>query len=274
MNTRKLLLLIYLLFLMVAVGSQKKSSEKKIEKPKEEQIHTHPAPYFHKRTRMIANGPMIVAVIDTGMTVSSKNKAKLCKTGHKDFTSLRRTVFTYDTEDPVPTDEHGHGTNIAGIITRLAGDTDYCLVILKYWNPINSKENVLEAEIKAIKYANEIGAKIINISGGGTEFSSTEQDVVKEFLDSKGILVAAAGNEGKDLNKEPFYPALSDTRVIAVGSKCGNDRAPSSNYGNLVTAWENGCNVFGFGISLSGTSQAAAVHTGKLIKKMLDNVSK
>ena len=60
-----------------------------------------------------------------------------------------------------------------------------------------------------------------------------------------------------------IYPACYDKRIIMVsrseiGKKCG--------YGKRVTILENGTDIKGFGIAMSGTSQATAVVTGKIIK--------
>lgn len=225
-------------------------------------------------TRGINNkNTWIVAVIDTGFgyenrgldlnNLVTKNEAKLCKTGHKDFTNDNSFVKNQELIT-VPTDCHGHGTNIVGVINNHAGhNSDYCLVILKFWsNHFNI--NTSESTIKAIQYAIEIGADVINYSGTGTVYSKKEADLVKTFINEGGFFVAAAGNENKELKDQPTYPAMDDNRVIVVGGLDGNKKAETSNYGDVVDIWADNTQT-GFGITLKGTSQATAAVTGKII---------
>lgn len=221
--------------------------------------------------------PVIVAVIDTGLTLS--NNEKLCKTGHKDFSGFSTSSkvelsksgthqkgVVYPTVD-VPADGHGHGTNIAGLIYKHAGpDANYCLLILKYWQPGISGVSAIEATIEAINYATEMGAKYINYSGGGIEFNEDEAMAVSNFLDHGGTFIAAAGNEKSDLAKVPYYPAMDDNRVIVVGNGTKEKPAIHSNFGVRVDRWENGVKQVGFGHTMTGTSQAAAIVTGKMLK--------
>lgn len=213
-----------------------------------------------------------MAVIDTGFGLDTMDlKVKLCKFGHKDF-SGDETTTKFGTTDPVPLDKHGHGTHIAGIIDELASKTgvNYCLVILKYYKEDNFGEANLRGTIQAINYAKNIHADYINYSGGGSMKNDEEVKAVKEYLDAGGKFVAAAGNEGVNLDYMHFYPAQDDPRVIVVGAvdKDGK-RLSMSNYGKDVTRTELGKDVPVCGenmcMKMTGTSQAAATATGKLV---------
>jgi hypothetical protein len=127
--------------------------------------------------------------------------------------------------------------------------------------------NNLRATIEALKEANNLGVQYINYSGGGADPSDDERREVLKFLNHGGIFVAAAGNDGKLLGKElTYYPAMYDPRIVVVGGKDEQGNCMSySNYGPFVNRWEIGVNVVGYGISMSGTSQATAVATGKLV---------
>jgi hypothetical protein len=210
-----------------------------------------------------------VAVIDTGFSFSKHTTgAKLCKFGHKDFTTLGQSVKLDGFNDSVPVDNHGHGTNVAGLIQENAGDSEFCIVVIKYYDPKAIANDNLKNTVKAIKYATNIGAKYINYSGGGTEISIEERNAVKAFLDKGGKFIAAAGNEKADLSVQPYYPAMDDNRIVVVGSKEKDGTVSRySNHGKQVTQWEYGSGVVGFGILMSGTSQAAAIATGKIIKQ-------
>lgn len=266
-----------ILIALIAVGCTRPPiSEKKItRKPK-------PAPEVVK---CVNTKPIVVAVIDTGLGWTFRDKfagsgEHLCKFGHKNFTAYPSYTSTFDTQDPVPLDHHGHGTNIAGIIADNAGNANYCMVILKYYDPVAKANDNLNNTIKAINYATQIGADFINYSGGGTDKSEAEAQAVKKYLDNGGRFLAAAGNERSDLEKNPYYPALDDPRVISVGNlELDGKVSSSSNYGKLVSRWEIGTGVIGYGIIMTGTSQATAVATGKIIfqqkcKNKIDTISK
>jgi subtilisin family serine protease len=215
--------------------------------------------------------PVVIAVIDTGYGVTQFGtvpNAKLCRYGHADFTFSRKTTDEFQTVDPVPIDKEGHGTHIAGIIDRYAraAHVNYCIVILKYYEVNNTGLENLQNTVKAIKAATRLHADFINYSGGGVQRSQDEVDVVKAYLDQGGTFVSAAGNEGLDLSIHPFYPAMDDDRVVVVGNGFSKYKKEKiSNYGDRVNFWENGNNVMVYNMYLSGTSQATAIHTGKMV---------
>jgi serine protease len=215
--------------------------------------------------------PIVVAIIDTGFGYESMHAtANLCKFGHKDFTN-GTTTNEFGTKVEVPKDIHGHGTHIAGIIDALgkASGVNYCLIILKYYSN-NVKDDSLTATIKAINYAKYIRADYINYSSSGDEYSKKEEKAVKEYIAQGGKFIAAAGNENKDIDKFPFYPARYEG-VISVGAlSLDGDKQPLSNYGKSVTKMERGENVASYGFYMSGTSQAAAMVTGKMLANEKD----
>jgi len=213
-------------------------------------------------------GKIKVAVIDTGFDWAKKDKINLCNTGHKDFTNTSLQ------------DNVGHGTNVSGLIHKYAKNSNYCQVIIKYFN---KKKGVSpEISAKAIRHAVRLGVDFINYSGGGLGSNKKERLAVSEAL-SKGIkFIAAAGNNNDDLDYEcNYYPACyyrMQKNMIVVGSKSKiltsfpvfnyNIVTNYSNYGKVVDVWENGNKQKALGHTLTGTSQATAIHTGKLIRQM------
>lgn len=222
---------------------------------------------------------LIVAVIDTGI---DQKLPHLCQIGHKSFLPKGNPLQ----------DSHGHGTHVAGLINRNAGSkANYCILSLQYYSDASGGYGNAKRLQDAIAYATTIGVDFINYSGGGEDSLSVEQKLLVKAMDQGITVVVAAGNDGKDLDKScSFYPACyNDNRIVVVGSllKDANHgcypgdkrprktinyprRAPSSNYGKKVTHWEVGIgcesDAPGGGMKeMSGTSQATAVITGKLI---------
>lgn len=228
---------------------------------------------FSLLTAFAANGKILrIAVIDTGLGYESHGlESNLCQYGHKDFTKQQQYIKIPGVATQVPLDTHGHGTNIAGIIDDNAGlvKNSYCLVIIKFYANVNVDGDALKQEIEAFKYAKELNVDIINFSGGGEHINKEELDTVKAYLDNHGVVIAAAGNESSSLDKKPYYPAMADKRNIIVGSRRNGKISYFSNYGPQVTRWEDGENVMGNGLSFSGTSQATAIVTGKIIVNMV-----
>lgn len=175
-------------------------------------------------------------------------------------------------------DNHGHGTHIAGIIGAEAGNgkgitgisPEVSLMIVKYYDPKVPNADNLRNTILSIRYCVKMGANIINYSGGGTEYSQEEHDAVAE-ADRKGILfVAAAGNERSNSDQFHYYPA--DYKLKNIISVTAIDPSTqvlaSSNYGietvdiaapgqNILSTLPG--NSYGF---MTGTSQATAFVSG------------
>ncbi len=187
-----------------------------------------------------------------------------------DFTD--RSGFPYDSTsgdylnwDNNPMDDNGHGTYIAGII---AAETDNLIGIagaapkvrilnLRAFDPSGYGEE--DDVAAAILYAVKMGAKVINMSFGDTQFSYVLRDVIR-YAYSKGVvLVASSGNSGTD---EPHYPS-GYSEVICVGNSTENDEVnPTSNYGSTLDLVAPGTDILttslGGGYSVvSGTSASA-----------------
>jgi subtilisin family serine protease len=176
------------------------------------------------------------------------------------------------------TDNHGHGTHIAGIIGAEANNgkgivgiaPEVSIMVLKYFDPQVPGADNLKNTIKSIHYAIENGAQIINYSGGGLEFSQEEHDAV-DAARKKGILfVAAAGNERSNSDKIPYYPADYglENLISVTAFNPSQEVLSSSNYGvtsvdiaapgqNILSTLPG--NSYGF---MTGTSQATAFVSG------------
>jgi thermitase len=222
---------------------------------------------------------IVVAVVDTGVDASHKDlKANMWK----DPTRKGENVFGWNfvTDKPNPYDDHGHGTHVAGIIGAIADpDTGasgvahkVSIMAVKYYSDANPGSVNLRNTIRALNYAVDHGARIINYSGGGPEFSEDEYRAIKK-AEAKGILVvSAAGNEHQntDLTENYYYPAAYRlSNIISVASTdINNNLLPSSNWGKThVDVAAPGENIYStlpdgrYGY-MTGTSQATAFVTG------------
>lgn|GEM_PF-1462004 len=210
-----------------------------------------------------------VGVIDTGFGWHGVTKgAKLCNYGHKDFSGDNEYSMRFGTVVPVPSDSNGHGTNIAGIITKFAGKGDYCLVIIKYYSKNLKNNESIDSSNAALRHALNLKLDMINYSSEGAQTNYKEQKIIARLLGNGVTIVSAAGNSGVDLTLSDVFPASYDKRIIVVGALGLNGKKMfTSNYGTPVTRWEIGENVKGCNIRLTGTSQATAVATGKVLNE-------
>ncbi|MBN1114395.1 MAG: S8 family serine peptidase [Oligoflexia bacterium] len=188
------------------------------------------------------------------------------------------------------TDNHGHGTHIAGIIGAVSGNkkgiagvaSNVSIMVLKNYDPRSGSEyDPFRALIASIRYAINNGADIINYSGGGPGFSSEEYSLLKK-AEEKGILViTAAGNEANNTDDVSYYPScyrLPNMISVASVNKSGK-LIKESNYGRrTVDIAAPGDNIYStlpgnrYGY-LTGTSQATAFVTGAVSVLISKNVS-
>lgn len=179
---------------------------------------------------------------------------------------------------PLPFDTHGHGTHIAGIVASRGGNgigisgvcSGVSIMALKYYDNSVLGYNNLQNTVKAIRYAIDNGANIINYSGGGSDSALPERIAIEKAQRSGLLFVAAAGNEGRNSDQIAYYPAsYSLDNIVSVASiNQYNHLLPSSNFGSrTVDIAAPGLGIYstipsmGFG-RMSGTSQATAFVTG------------
>lgn len=119
-------------------------------------------------------------------------------------------------------DDNGHGTHVSGTIAAtvnngvgIAGVCPHARVIgIKIFpNPFFS----IAAE--GIYYATDRGARVINMSWGGSFRSRAIEDALQYAHDHGVVLVCSMGNSGRD---EVFYPSGYST-TIGVGSSTATD---------------------------------------------------
>lgn len=234
-----------------------------------------------------------VAVIDTGVDFTHPDLKESMWVNSKELNGKSGVdddkngyvddVYGYDFVNKTGktiTDDHGHGTHIAGIIAAKAasdqGISGVCpgakIMSLRYHGPKVSGTQALDFTIKSIYYAIQNGAKIINYSGGGRYFSAEEFTAMKAAESAGVLVIAAAGNETSNVDQEEnkYYPASYGlSNIVSVG---GIDpvgtKVKSSNWGqNSVDIAAPGKDILSTGREstyqmLTGTSQATAFVSG------------
>lgn len=144
-----------------------------------------------------------------------------------------------NTNDPMADFDLVHGTHVAGVVGAVANNEigiaglnwKAAIIPIKLYGP--KGETTMEKAIRSFDYAVARGAKIINASWGGPKESLLLGEVIKRCQDKGILVVAAAGNEGKDNDSVPTYPAnYSFDNIISVASiNLHNQLSAFSNWG-------------------------------------------
>ncbi|MBI3259995.1 MAG: S8 family serine peptidase [Ignavibacteriae bacterium] len=183
-----------------------------------------------------------------------------------------------EVRDPIPFDEQGHGTSVAGIICASQNNTigvagiayNSKLITLRAFDATgNAEEDDISA---AIIYAALNGIQVLNMSFGDVISSPITHDACR-FADAMGVvLIASAGNDGSTLRRFPAsYP-----EVIAVAATTAIDaRASFSSYGSHIALSAPGVGIpttaIGgkYKLNFQGTS-ASAPHVAAAAAMLLE----
>lgn len=164
-----------------------------------------------------------VAVIDTGVTRVKDLSNTEFVPGY-DFVNKRVQAD----------DDNGHGTHVAGTIAQstnnrygVAGVAHEAKIMpLKVLSAGGSGTVADIAE--AIRFAADNGADIINMSLGGGGASQLMQDAIDYAYSKDVMIVAAAGNAGRNAAE---YPGRYSHVMSVSAIDADNHKAPYSNYG-------------------------------------------
>lgn len=218
---------------------------------------------------------LIVAVLDTGL-----------KLDHPEFSGRIVTGYDFVNNDSDPTDDHGHGTNVAGI--ALASGNNGIGYAGVNWNskimPLkvldNNNNGFYSAWADAIYFAVNNGAKVINLSAGGNSPSALLENAVNYAYANNVWVVVSTGNGNTNIQYPAKYP-----NAMAIGSTNPNDTRSNpffwsstsgSNYGPELDFVAPGNFMYGLSHNSNtnyngywgGTSQAAP-HVAGVISLML-----
>jgi subtilisin family serine protease len=165
-----------------------------------------------------------------------------------------------------------HGTMVASIFVQEASADSVCLAVYRYL-PADDENKIG----RIISEMAKDGVRIVSVSSGRRrqwpEFSSAMK------AHPNMLFVLSAGNEGVDLNDQPFYPAAYDAEnAIVVAASDHMDRLwQQSNRGEgIVDLAVDAVNLPGFDfegrkVPLTGTSFAAPRVAGIAARMLADN---
>jgi subtilisin family serine protease len=200
----------------------------------------------------------IVAVLDTGVDLS-----------HPDLQGAFVPGYDFVNRDEDASDDHGHGTMVAGIIAARAnngiggvGICSHCSIMpvkVIAANGSGDAANVAEG----IMWAVDHGARVLNLS---FVLSGPDDGVARaiEYARARGlVVVAAAGNAG---SSEMTFPAGLPGVVGVTGTDAADSRYSWASFGSWVRVAAPGCSQStasggGYG-DFCGTSSAAAFVSG------------
>lgn len=140
--------------------------------------------------------------------------------------------------DNDPWDDVGHGTHVAGIIAAATGNGEGIAGVdgkakLMPLRALNVSGRGYSTRIaRAIYYAVDNGAAIINLSMAVQDVSTHEQLAIA-YANASGVLVvAASGNDGSDTAR--YTPANIAGVITVAATNRQNERAGFSNWGSAV----------------------------------------
>ena len=143
--------------------------------------------------------------------------------------------------DSNPHDGHFHGTHVAGTIgaagNNAIGVAGVCwkvsLLGIKFLNDSGSGSTA--DAVEAIYYATGLGVDLTSNSWGGGGRSTAVQEAIEDAHANGILFVAAAGNNGRNADESPMYPAAYENdNIISVAATDHRDALASfSNYGEV-----------------------------------------
>ena len=178
---------------------------------------------------------ILIAILDSGIDQD-----------HPDLdgkVSLSKNFTDSSTVD----DLYGHGTHVAGIA---AANTDNQIGVAG----IGHQSELLNGKVlndeglgayswiaEGITWATDNGAKVINLSLGGSRRSITLESAVNYAWQNGVVVVAAAGNSA---NTQRLYPAYYHNSIAVAATDNNDVKASFSSYGSWVDVAAPGENIF------------------------------
>ncbi|HET9136327.1 MAG TPA: S8 family serine peptidase [Candidatus Kapabacteria bacterium] len=198
--------------------------------------------------------------------------------------------FGADDNDPLPVGDLGHGTFVGGCASATCNNKLGVAGIAYNCHYMDIKiaddagDQSFQSGLEAIEYAATHNAKFINCSWGANgipkaQAMATMQPFIDNAMDHGALVVCAAGNDGANIDNNPFYPACLD-RVLCVGgtdqtAQGHGDTAAPFNFGHRVNVYAPGGNIYSTtwpgtnGYNFSGGTSFASPNTAAVAALVL-----
>jgi len=229
---------------------------------------------------------LLIAILDSGMKLdhpevagriwqNTGENADGADTDANGYADDLNGGWDFANEDNDPTDDHGHGTNVAGICLA-TGNNNIGYAGMNWYSQIMICK-ILDDEnfgfyswwADAIYYAVDNGADVINMSVGGNGASNLLEEAINYAYNSGVPVVVSTGNQNSVIQ----YPARYE-HAFAIGSTDADDtrsvpffwnESSGSNFGPELDFVAPGNYIYGlrynsntsYGTYWGGTSQAA-----------------
>ncbi|MDF2725235.1 MAG: serine protease [Paenibacillus sp.] len=197
---------------------------------------------------------IIVAIVDTGVD-----------TNHPDLQGRIVPGMNIVSKNSDPSDDVGHGTHVAGVVSALVNNGEGVAGI-SWYNKImpvkvldHTGAGTTYSVAQGIIWAADNGAKVINLSLGNYADSEFLHDAIRYAYDRDVVLIAASGN---DNTEQPGYPAAYPEVFAVAATDSQRQKASFSNYGDYIDVAAPGVNIAStypdnHYAALSGTSMAS-----------------
>jgi thermitase len=213
--------------------------------------------------------PVTLALVDTGVNYTHPELAPVLLRSGSAVLGHNTLANTDDARD-----DNGHGSHCAGIAAARINNRTGIAGIAGWTPAVSTSGNFVQVlPVKAldatgwgtqasvadgIVWAADHGARVINLSVGGSETSETLQNAVQYAWGKGCVLAAAAGSDG---TADILYPAGYEHVLPVAATDARDTLASVSNYGPWIPVAAPGVNIFstwlGTGyVSNSGTSMA------------------
>ena len=181
------------------------------------------------------NAAVPIAMVDSGVDAT-----------HPDLSSKVIPGYSFLTSNTNTADVLGHGTATAGTAAAASNNAGG-ITGVAWLNPImplvvlDSTDYASYSNIaSAITYAADHGARIINVSIGGSSASSTLQSAVTYAWNKGSVVFASAMNNS---TSTPYYPAACDLVVSVSATEPTDTLSSFSNYGSWIDLSAPGNNI-------------------------------
>jgi thermitase len=179
---------------------------------------------------------VIIAVVDTGVDLN-----------HPDLNNKIVPGWDFVDDDSNPQDDHGHGTHVAGIAAAESNNGQggagaswgARIMPLKV---LDKKGDGYYSDVaSAVLYACNHGARIINLSLGGSNPSSVLENALEDVYEDGCLVTAAAGNDGRS---GIDYPARYPPAMAVAATDQDDLRASFSDWGPEMDVAAPGVDIY------------------------------